>query len=363
MKILTIVGARPQFVKCAVVSRAIAATDIKEVLVHTGQHYDANMSEVFFEQLDIRPPDYNLGIAGGTHGDMTSRMLKSIENLILEVRPDWLLVYGDTNSTLAGALAAAKLHLPIAHVEAGLRSFNRRMPEEINRLLTDAVSELLFCPTTTAIENLAREGITKGVHNVGDVMYDVALHYRDRARETSKALEDLKLIAGKFVLATCHRAENTDDRGKLREILQGLDIISSTCPVVLPVHPRTRKLIADYGLSTSDKVMLVDPLPFLDMVALEQAAYAIVTDSGGVQKEAFFYRVPCITLREETEWVETVELGWNQLVGASAEKIGSAFASLKIPQSQTTAPYGTGASAQLIVDCLLNHKLARPTTS
>lgn len=364
MKILTIIGARPQFVKCAAVSRAIAETDIDEILVHTGQHYDSNMSDVFFEQLNIRPPDYNLGIAGGTHGDMTSRMLKAVEDLLLDVRPNWVLVYGDTNSTLAGALAAVKLHIPIAHVEAGLRSFNRRMPEEINRLLTDSVSELLFCPTTVAVDNLAREGITKGVHDVGDVMYDVALHYRDRARETSTALTQFDLKPQQFVLATCHRAENTDDPRKLREIIAGVTAISSRYPVILPIHPRTRKLIAKYGLPVPEKnLRLVEPLPFLDMVALEQSAYAIVTDSGGVQKEAFFYRVPCITLREETEWVETVTNGWNQLVGASAERIEAAFSSFTAPKEDGSLPYGNGKSAQAIVDRLLKHEPAGQATS
>lgn len=355
MKIVTVVGARPQFIKVAAVSRVIRddyAGKIEEVLVHTGQHYDENMSKVFFKELDIPHPRYNLEISGGQHGAMTGRMLEAVENVLLQEKPDWLLIYGDTNSTLAGALAAAKLHIPVAHVEAGLRSFNMRMPEEINRILADRVSSLLFCPTETAVKNLKAEGISKGVHNVGDVMYDVSLFYRDRARQQSTIQETLRLPQCGFVLATCHRAENTDDPKRLGEILSALAMVARQLPVVLPLHPRTRKLIADYGLSEHLTALLVtDPLPFLDMVALEQAAKIILTDSGGVQKEAFFYGVPCITMRDETEWVETVDLGWNRLVGASADSIASAVTEIMQSGREivTSTPYGQGNAASDIL--------------
>ncbi|MFM8700871.1 MAG: non-hydrolyzing UDP-N-acetylglucosamine 2-epimerase, partial [Hyphomicrobiales bacterium] len=312
------------------------------------QHYDDNMSKVFFDELDIPRPKYNLEISGGQHGTMTGRMLEGVENVLLQEKPDWLLIYGDTNSTLAGALAAAKLHIPVAHVEAGLRSFNMRMPEEVNRVLADRVSSLLFCPTETAVKNLMTEGIARGVHNVGDVMYDVALFYRNRARQSSVILQVLGLTARSFVLATCHRAENTDDPERLSSILSALTEIADELPVVLPLHPRTRKLIDDYGLMPLlGKLTLTEPLSFLDMVALEQASQIILTDSGGVQKEAFFYGVPCITMRDETEWVETVDLGWNQLVGASKPSILSAATELmrKPPTGTSAKPYGTGEAA------------------
>ena len=358
MKIVTVVGARPQFIKAAAVSRVIRddySGKIEEVLVHTGQHYDDNMSKVFFEELDITHPKYNLEISGGQHGAMTGRMLEAIESVLLQEKPDWLLIYGDTNSTLAGALAAAKLHIPVAHVEAGLRSFNMRMPEEVNRILADRVSSLLFCPTETAVNNLQTEGVSKGVHNVGDVMYDVALFYRDQARQQSKIMQDLGLTPGGFALATCHRAENTDDPKRLGEILAGLAEVAAQQPLVLPLHPRTRKLISEYGLSHHLTAIVVsEPLPFLDMMALEQAARVILTDSGGVQKEAFFYGVPCITMRDETEWVETVDLGWNRLVGASSSSIISAV--IEIMQScregVNSTPYGRGRAAKDILACI-----------
>ncbi len=356
-KILTIVGARPQFIKAAAVSREILRHPGKavEVMVHTGQHYDPNMSQVFFDELEIPAPRYNLEIAGGGHGAMTGRMLEGIERILLDERPDWVLIYGDTNSTLAGALAAAKLHIPVAHVEAGLRSFNMRMPEEVNRILADRVSTLLLCPTALAVENLAREGVTEGVHNVGDVMYDVALHYRERARTDSRILATLGLAPGGFALATCHRAENTDDPQRLTEILSALAEIGRELPVVLPLHPRTRKLIGDHGLERLlEALTVVEPLSFLDMVALEQAARVILTDSGGVQKEAFFYRVPCITMRDETEWVETVELGWNQIVGASRQRILEAFANAAGGRSSDShAPYGDGFASRTILEKIL----------
>lgn len=358
MKIVTVVGARPQFIKAAVISRVIRDDypgKIEEMLVHTGQHYDENMSKVFFEELDIPQPKYNLEISGGQHGAMTGRMLEAVENVLLQEKPDWVLMYGDTNSTLAGALAAAKLHIPVAHVEAGLRSFNMRMPEEINRILADRVSSLLFCPTETAVNNLKLEGVSKGVHNVGDVMYDVALFYRDRARQQSRILQTLGVSSGGFALATCHRAENTDDPQRLGEILSALAEVAGQMPLVLPLHPRTRKLVGEYGLSHHLKALTVtEPLPFLDMVALEQAARIILTDSGGVQKEAFFYGVPCITMRDETEWVETVELGANRLVGASRLAVIEAFESVMRSDFQlnNSKPYGDGHAASKIVALL-----------
>ena len=359
MKLVTVVGARPQFIKAAAVSRTIRdgnATKIEEVLVHTGQHYDENMSKVFFDELDIPHPRYNLEISGGHHGAMTGRMLESIENVLLREKPDWMLIYGDTNSTLAGALAAAKLNIRIAHVESGLRSFNMRMPEEINRILADRVSSLLFCPTETAVANLKMDGITKNVHNVGDVMYDVALFYREQANRESKILKDLGLTAKGYALATCHRAENTDDLDRLSGIVFALGKIAETVSVVLPLHPRTHRLLVEHGLKEKlGNVTVTEPLPFLDMIALEQAAKVILTDSGGVQKEAFFYGVPCITMRDETEWVETVSSGANRLVGASAPAILAAYADVTASGSSVTipSPYGDGNAAKRIVETIL----------
>ncbi len=354
LKIITVVGARPQFIKAAAVSRAISSqfsNQVEEKIIHTGQHFDENMSQIFFDELDIPKPHYNLSVSGGSHGSMTGKMLEGIEEVLIKEKPDWLLIYGDTNSTLAGALAASKLHIPIAHVEAGLRSFNMRMPEEINRIVSDRISTLLFCPTETAVQNLKLEGITQGVHNVGDVMYDVALFYKEKASAQSNILERLKLEPKNFALATCHRAENTDDPSKLKEILAALAEISDECKVVLPLHPRTKKMIYSLGLGDYlHSLVVVDPLPFLDMVTLEQSAKVILTDSGGVQKEAFFYRVPCITMREETEWVETVVQGGNCLVGASQKKILNAFESMVNSASNDAQghPYGYGdASSKL----------------
>ncbi len=356
-KIVTIIGARPQFIKAAAVSREILkhSGTLEEVIVHTGQHYDPNMSQVFFDELEIPTPKYNLEVSGGGHGAMTGRMLEGIEQILLDENPDWVLIYGDTNSTLAGALAAAKLHIPVAHVEAGLRSFNMRMPEEVNRILADRISTLLLCPTSLAVDHLAREGLTQGVHNVGDVMYDVALYYRERARQNSQILKTLDLTEKNFALATCHRAENTDSRERLSGILSALADIARELPVVLPLHPRTRKLIVEFELAhLLEPLRVVEPLAFLDMVALEQAAKVILTDSGGVQKEAYFYRVPCITMRDETEWVETVELGWNQLVGASYEKIMTAFNELADGRTDDqSAPYGSGFASRIILEELL----------
>lgn len=359
IKIVTIVGARPQFIKAAAVSRVIRgeySARVDEVIVHTGQHFDENMSKVFFEELDIPKPKYNLEISGGGHGAMTGRMLSSIEEVLFNEKPDWVLIYGDTNSTLAGALAAVKLHIPVAHIEAGLRSFNMRMPEEVNRIMSDRISTLLFCPTETAVKNLQSEGMLHGVENVGDVMYDVALYYRDRARQQSTILNKLHLKEGGFVLSTCHRAENTDDPKRLGEILSALAEISTNLPVVFPLHPRTRKLIEEYNLSHYLHTLIVtEPLAFLDMVALEQAAKLILTDSGGVQKEAFFYSVPCVTMRDETEWVETVESGLNRLAGASrAAILMSAIDAMEASVLPvTTSPYGQGDAAKKIVSRLI----------
>jgi UDP-GlcNAc3NAcA epimerase len=358
-KVITIVGARPQFIKAAAISRAILlrSDDIQEVVIHTGQHYDANMSQVFFDELEIPAPKYNLHIAGGGHGAMTGRMLEGIEKILVDEQPDWVLIYGDTNSTLAGALAAVKMHIPVAHVEAGLRSFNMDMPEEINRILADRVSTLLLCPTDTAVANLANEGVRQGVSNVGDVMYDVALYYRERARVSSSILARLGLEEKRFALATCHRAENTDVPERLREILLGLSAIGKELPVVLPLHPRTRKLVTGYALEDLlEGLIVVEPLSFLDMVALEQAARVILTDSGGVQKEAYFYGVPCITMRDETEWVETVSSGWNTLVGASSALIAKAYAELDVRDRDTSEnPYGHGDASRIVVESILSH--------
>ena len=312
-RIVTIVGARPQFIKAAALSRALLAEPaLKEDLIHTGQHFDDNMSEVFFRELSIPAPRFNLDIHGGPHGQMTGRMLEAIEAVLLETRPDLVLVYGDTNSTLAGALAAAKLHIPIAHVEAGLRSFNRRMPEELNRVLVDHLSALLFCPTFEAVANLKREGITAGVHHTGDVMFDATLYARDAALQQSDILTRLNLTPGEYALSTIHRSENTDDESRLRAVLEHVREVAGDKTVVLPLHPRTRQVLARFGIAT-EGLCLVEPLGYFDMHRLLSAAAMVLTDSGGVQKEAYFHRVPCVTLRDDTEWTETLSAGWNRL--------------------------------------------------
>lgn len=342
LKVLTIVGARPQFVKAAAVTRAIAnAKGISEVLVHTGQHFDASMSDVFFQELEIPDPHHQLSIHGGNHGDMTGRMLAALEPVMMTEGPDWVLVYGDTNSTLAGALVAAKLHIPIAHVEAGLRSFNRRMPEEVNRVVADHLSVAHFCPTIAAVENLAREGITKGVHHVGDVMYDATLHAARSAIQKSTVLEQLGLKAKGFALATVHRAENTDDPAALRRVVDFLSAQATSGPVVLPLHPRTKSAAEKHSISLG-ALKVVPPVGYIDMHRLLSCASAVFTDSGGVQKEAYFHRVPCVTMRTETEWVETVTHGWNRLWK------GPDFA----PRRDITE-YGDGRSADRIVQVLL----------
>ena len=356
MKVLTVIGARPQFIKASIVSRRLAAEpSVTEYLVHTGQHYDDNMSQVFFDELDIPPPHRHLGIAARRHGAMTGRMLEAIEEVILEVEPDWLMVYGDTNSTLAAALAAAKLHVPVAHVEAGLRSFNRRMPEEINRVLTDHLSAALFAPTEAAVDNLHREGVAADtVHLVGDVMYDVCLHFTARSQDTT-VLDGHGLEPGGYALATVHRAENTDDAARLEAILRGLVEVAKQLPVVFPLHPRTRQALERVGLLTlaQERLVLVPPVGYGDMAWLERHAAVIATDSGGVQKEAYFHRVPCVTLRDETEWIELVEHGWNVLVPPTdATAVGAAVLSRIGVSGRDIELYGGGAAAEAILALL-----------
>lgn len=358
--ILTIVGARPQFIKAAVVSRAFRdhCPGVREILVHTGQHYDANMSDVFFDELDIPRPDHHLGIGGGTHGQNTGRMIEAIEAVLITERPDWVMVYGDTDSTLAGTLAAVKLHTPVAHVEAGLRSFNRRMPEEINRVLTDHAADLLFTPTETAASNLRAEGIDPArIRPVGDVMYDAARFYAEKAERASTVLSKLALTAGEYILATVHRAENTDDLGRLSGIMHGLMRAARERPVVLPLHPRTRAALmrADLLAQVAESLILCDPLGYLDMVMLERHAKVIATDSGGVQKEAFFYRVPCVTLRDETEWVELVESGAAVLAGATTDAIQMAITrGLDAPTTIRSAFFGDGDAGRKIAEALIH---------
>lgn len=312
IRILTVVGARPQFIKAAPVGKALAVAGITEILVHTGQHFDALMSDIFFDELGIAKPAYNLEVSSLGHGAMTGRMLEKLEEVMLKESPDAVLIYGDTNSTVAGALAAAKLHIPSVHVEAGLRSFNRRMPEEVNRVVADHLCNLLFCPTSTAVDNLRNEGITRGVHAVGDVMYDTTLAAVEKARTGSTILSRLSLDPRGYAVATVHRAENTDNEDQLRTVMDWLAVSARLRPVVMPTHPRTRKRLLSLGIEPAG-VMLVEPLGYHDMAWLAHNAAEIYTDSGGLQKEAYFHRVPCVTLREETEWVETIEAGWNRL--------------------------------------------------
>lgn len=356
--ILTVVGARPQFIKAATVSRAIAARDgMREVLIHTGQHYDANMSDTFFEELAIPAPQHHLGIGSGPHGAQTGAMLEGIERILLEDRPDWLLVYGDTNSTIAGALAAAKLHVPVAHVEAGMRSFNRRMPEELNRVLTDHLATLNLTSTTTATAHLATEGIDGDrVLEVGDVMYDAALFYGERAGARTELFERLGVEAGAFLLATTHRAENTDEPDRMNAIVDAFIELGRDHAIVLPLHPRTRAVLEAGGdlERLAEAITLCEPLGYLDMVALERDAALVVTDSGGVQKEAFFHATPCVTLRDETEWVELVEAGWNTIVPPhSAADIVTGVREAIGTRGSNIEPYGCGDAAERVVDALV----------
>ena len=357
MKIATIVGARPQFVKAAVVSRALLATpDCAEFLIHTGQHYDQNMSDVFFDELEIPRPDVHLGIRAESQGAQTGRMIEGIEGVLLKLQPDWVLVYGDTNSTLAGALASVKLHIPVLHVEAGLRSFNRMMPEEINRVVTDHIAEFLFAPTSTALRNLTSEGISPArVHLVGDVMFDVALRFGDRAERHSTILSRFNLVSRRYVLCTIHRAQNTDEPTRLSAIIEALNQVSEQLPVVFPIHPRTRAVLENLHANVlRPAVITLPPVGYLDMLKLERHAAVIATDSGGIQKEAFFCHTPCVTLREETEWSELIDLKWNRLApptdGASvAECILSSIGSYGDSDAK---PYGEGNAAERIVSVI-----------
>lgn len=352
--IATIVGARPQFIKVAPVSKALAATgSIREVLIHTGQHHDAGMSDVFFDELGIAPPDHHLDVHGGGHGAMTGAMLQKLEPVLEALRPDRVLVYGDTNSTLAGALVAAKLRIPVAHVEAGLRSFNRAMPEEINRIVADQLSDMLFASTDAAVNNLRREGVSgERIFPVGDVMYDAALQFAQVASERSGILDGAGIEPGRYVLATIHRAENTDDPARLANIVSALETVAATIPVILPLHPRTAGRMKAAGLAF-DRVRTVPPVGYLDMVALESGAALIATDSGGVQKEAFFYRVPCVTLRDETEWVELVELGWNRLASPAAGDLPDVILRAVGSKGREARPYGDGNASGAIAEILV----------
>ncbi len=362
LNLLTIIGARPQFIKAAAVSRAITAFNatsedvrIRERIVHTGQHYDENMSDIFFDELKIQRPTVNLAVGSGPHGWQTGKMLERLEQVLLDEGPDLVLIYGDTNSTLAGALGAAKLRIPVAHVEAGLRSFNRRMPEEVNRVIADRVSTFLLCPTTTAVANLAQEGITRGVYQVGDVMYDSALFNAALAEQFSDVMKRLGLKRKAFYLATIHRAENTDDPARLADILEAFSQLET--PTLLPLHPRTRKTLGAKLKEVNRAVRVVEPLPYLDMLMLEKNCRMILTDSGGVQKEAYWFGVPCVTLRDETEWVELVGVGCNRLVGADAKKILAAVREIestgcRLPADRPRNLYGEGKSAETIISIL-----------
>jgi UDP-GlcNAc3NAcA epimerase len=350
MKIVTVLGARPQFIKAAVVSAALRGRGIAERIIHTGQHWDARMSDVFFVELGLPPPDLHLGIGGLGHGAMTGRMLEALESALIENRPDRVLVYGDTNSTLAGALAAAKLCIPVAHAEAGMRSFERRMPEEINRVATDHISDLLFCTSETPARLLAAEGIRNGVHVVGDPMYDAVLRYGGNRVALEPAVEEF-VGHGRYGVVTLHRQENTDDLERLSGILRGLERVSRRLPLVFPCHPRTRKVLTSEKLAfAGGRVLVIEPAGYFEMHRLLRGASIVLTDSGGVQKEAFYHSVPCITLRDETEWTETVELGWNHLTGADSDRIASAAdTALDEPPEDPPPPvYGDGRASERI---------------
>ena len=374
MKIVTVVGARPQFIKAASVSREIRKhPEIQEIIVHTGQHFDKNMSDVFFEEMQIPRPDYNLNINSMSHGAMTGRMMEGIENVLLEEKPDCVIVYGDTNSTLAGAVTASKLHIPVAHVEAGLRSFNKKMPEEINRILTDHVSDFLFCPTDTAVGNLQKEGFVNIINdgkligspipkpltlpvviNVGDVMYDAAMFYSKISEQKSKIVKNLRLEGKDFALCTIHRAENTDDPKRLRGIFDAFIEISKDMCVILPLHPRTRKILEsaanDSRFTIHDSLLLIEPVSYFDMIELLKRTRIVMTDSGGMQKEAFFFRKPCITLRDETEWIELVEHHVNYLSGTDASNILSIFKNVINSELMfDISLYGSGKASETII--------------
>ena len=388
MRILSIVGARPQFIKAAIVSRKIRDEGIKEILVHTGQHYDFNMSDIFFQELNLPKPDYHLGVGSGSHGEQTGKMLLEIEKVLLQQKPDVALVYGDTNTTLAGSLAAAKLHIPVAHIEAGLRSYNRSMPEEINRVLTDHCSDILFCPTETAVKNLQKEGFVNVVGdgklvdddfslaqrarglplviNVGDVMLDIALDVKKLIEKKTdgekRVLERYFLRAKDYILVTIHRADNTDNKENLQNIMEALkEITRSGLKIFFPAHPRTKKALERFNLISDvpQNLIVSEPISYVEIIALESNAKLIITDSGGLQKEAYFFKVPCIIPRDETEWTELVEIGWNKVVGTAKENLVNAVLSTlneDTPNRQRIDFYGNGSASEKIVKVLLSYK-------
>ena len=350
MKIASIVGARPNFIKCAPLSRELRK-EFDEIIIHTGQHYDYEMNKVFFDELNIPEPDYHLGVGSGTHGEQTGEMLKKTEEVLIKEKPDLVLVFGDTNTTLAGALAASKLHIKVGHIEAGLRSFDRRMPEETNRVLTDHCSDLLFCPTETAVENLKKEGgVNNGVHLTGDVMVDALKENIEIAEKKSKILNELDLKPKEYYLATVHRAESTDEFIRLKSIVDAFCEIKN---LVFPCHPRTEKFLKRFGLwdKLTKKIKVIKPVGYLDMLILEKNAKKILTDSGGIQKEAYILKIPCITLRENTEWVETVADGWNVLVGANKEKIVKKANDFE-PKNKQRNVFGSGDASEKIVEVI-----------
>lgn len=351
MKILTVVGARPQFIKAAALSRELRKKH-NEIIIHTGQHYDDNMSKIFFEELEIPQADYNLGVGSSLHGAQTGAMLERIELVLNKEKPDRVIVYGDTNSTLAGALAAAKMHIPVAHIEAGLRSYNRIMPEEINRVVTDHLSDILLCPSRIAVKNLKKEGIFRGVHEVGDIMLDALLFAKDKAKISEKILKRLKIEKKRYILATVHRSENTDNRERLENILRAF--VKSNEVIVFPLHPRTKKMFKQFEMAflLKNNVKIVEPVGYLDMIGLEMNARMILTDSGGIQKEAYWLKVPCITLRDETEWVETVTSGWNVLTGTDSKKILSYIEYFALNKKHP-AFYGDGRTAKRCCKAML----------
>ncbi len=357
-KVISIVGARPQFIKAAVVSKALRNAGFHELIVHTGQHYDFNMSDVFFEELNLPQPEYYLGVGSGTHGEQTGRMLMEVEKVLLKERPELVIVYGDTNTTLAGALAAAKLHIQVAHVEAGLRSFNRRMPEEINRVLTDHISNLLFAPTETAVKNLENEGIKNGVYLVGDVMFDLALHVAKIVDETS-VLQKYGLKEKKYILTTIHRAENTDDPENLKNIVSALNMLADDgVDVFFPAHPRTMKAIEANQIHVSEKLKIHPAISYMEMIALIKNASAVITDSGGVQKESYFFRVLCVIPRNETEWVELVNSGWHVLTGQNTQRIFETTLELlngSRKELKWFPFYGNGNASEKITEAILTY--------
>lgn len=352
MKILTVIGARPQFIKASTISNKLRNSGINEVLIHTGQHYDSNMSDIFFEELNIPKPDYNLGIKASSHGSQTGQMLIELEKVYLDEKPDLVIVYGDTNSTLAGALCASKLLIPIVHIEAGLRSFNKAMPEEQNRIITDHLSKYLFAPTQTAVQNLHNENIYSGVFNVGDVMFDAILNFKEQAKKHSHVVDSLN--SPDYILATIHRAENTNNRNRLFSIFKALNDCGKN--IVLPMHPRTSKYLAEFGISVGSNIQILPPQGYLDMISLQDNAQIIITDSGGIQKEAYFLHKPCVTLRDETEWIETLENDWNTLAGYDYYRIINAINNAT-PKGVQSAPFGNGNASDIIVKQITTQNL------